>query len=804
MDIYLYHFNNYYNRRLKLYPAVEDYEDYEVYRVYSVNFNPNDGVITEHVIGADSQYNGTADYALVIENNQIISRWFIIENQRIRGGQYRLVLKRDTIADFASQVLAAPCFVEKGWVPDTDSAIFNSEQMTFNQIKKSEVQLQDDTHVPWLVGYYTKSDQALSVNIPKIEPTADITVNGIENWTYYNRLTDPVRYVGAYTLQLEFKAGGVPETAMAISRVKYNNFKSNSLNLVSAVRADGQADILQYTLKGDPILWGIIGTDINKEALNTLTAKLRANSTTLYTYADDYFPDYDTVTTYTAVNGLPGRIILDSSTGKYYKIKARETIGKKSSETAKVELTSALGYNLYNVYASTGDAVTGSRPTTNGRGNDITLGIDWYSEIYLELEALDYGAITATINPLAVGQTQNCPYNIFAIPFGQIRFLDDGENIYTSEALAMRTAMALIEQYSGQSGVLHDVQLLPYCPIQQLRDNAEGYKYPRIDLQNIPGYLYSRITDGESTVGYIFNCTSTSVQLSIEKIIEIEDYKIENETEFCRLVSPNWNGVYEFSPAKNRGLEAINVDLELKPFTPYIHLAPQFNKSGLYGKRDGDPIGLICGGDFGLTLISDAWATYERQNKNYQNIFNRQIQNLEVQHKYSRIQDIVGATVGTAQGAASGAVLGSLIGGVGAGVGAGVGGIASALGGIADYQINEQLRSETMDYTKDLFGYQLGNIKALPDSLTKVNSFNSNNTIFPILEFYGCTPEETEALKNKIKYNGMSIGRIGALKDFINPSDETYIKGQLILLDIEEDSHIVNDIAAEIYKGVRV
>lgn len=807
MDIYLYHFNNYYNRRLKLYPAVEDYEDYEVYRVYSVNFNPNDGVITEHVIGADSPYNGTADYAIIIEDNQIISRWFIIENQRIRGGQHRLVLKRDTVADFAAQVLAAPCFVEKGWVPDSDSAIFNSENMTYNQIKKDEILLKDSTRVPWLVGYYTKSNEALSVSVPQIDRTADVTVNGIENWLYYDVITKPKSAVSSVGLNLTFKTA----RDIDLVRIKYNNITTSSVSAPKVKILDTD-DLYPnerpiYNFKAD--MGGILWTEtiVDKATVKELTNQITSNADTIYNFWDDYFPSYVTIDELSTLKDIIGSTIFDSDSGKTYKVNG--TISLKSAPSnadtvKKVEVTSSLGYELYDIYSAV-PGITGARPTKNNTNyTDIQITVGTVASVQFELEELNYGAVSATINPSADGQTLNSPFNIFAIPFGELRVIDGGANVYTSETLAMRTAMALIEQYSGTSGVLHDLQLLPYCPIQEIRDNVEGYQNPRLNIADIPGYLYSKMTSGENTVGYIFNCPSTSAKFSIKRYINIKDYKIENETQFCRLVSPNWNGVYEFSPAKNRGLEAINVDLELKPFNPYIHLAPQFNESGLYGKRDGDPIGLICGGDFGLTMISDAWATYERQNKNYQNIFDRQIQNLEVQHKYARIQDIVGATVGTAQGAASGAILGSMIGGVGAGIGAGVGGIASALGGVADYQINEQLRSETMDYTKDLFGYQLGNVKALPDSLTKVNSFNPNNTIFPILEFYGCTDEETEALKNKIKYNGMSIGRIGALKDFINPSDETYVKGQLILLDIEEDSHIVNDISAEIYKGVRI
>lgn len=802
MNLHFYSsFNNYYNRKLIVYPTIDGYEAWEDFLLEDVNFNPNDGITTNHIVGGPITYNGQCDYCIAEEDNEIVSRWFVLENRRTRGGQYEVVLKRDSVADYAGPVFSAPCFVEKGWVPDTDSAIFNSEQMTFNQIKKDEILLKDSTRVPWLVGYYTKQDTALSATIEKIEPTADITVNGIENWTYYNRLTDPAKIVNAYTLDLYFKIKGLSDD-WSRGRVSYTGLTSNDIKLKSSAREDAPGVTEHYTIDGDLLLWGILGGDIDQDAIKNLTEQLTLGASDIWGYADNYFTGYLSIFDYEEIAGLPGKTIFDSTTGDFYKIKGRQYIGRTTSKKAKVQLTDSLGYEFYDIYSAT-NSITGSRPTKNSSYDDFILGIDTYTELYLELEKVNYGAVNATINPSAAGQTLNSPFNIFAIPFGEIRVIDNGTNVYTSETLAMRTAMALIEQYSGASGVLHDLQLLPYCPIQEVRESTAGGTNPRLNLAEIPDYLYSRMTDGENTVGYIFNCPSTSAQFSLKRLIDIKDYKIENETQFCRLCSPNWNGTYEFSPAKNRGLEYINVDMELKPFSPYIHLAPQFNESGLYGLRDGDPIGLICGGDFGLTMISDAWAAYERQNKNYQNIFDRQIQNLEVQQKWGRFQDIAGAATGALSGATGGAMIGSMIPG-GMGIGAGVGAAASAGAGLADVLINEQLRKETIDYTKDLFGFQMGNVRALPDSLTKVNSFNPNNTIFPILEFYGCTDEETEALRNKIKYNGMTIGRIGALKDFRNPAEETYLKGQLIRLEIPEDSHFVSDLAAEIYKGVRV
>ena len=176
--------------------------------------------------------------------------------------------------------------------------------------------------------------------------------------------------------------------------------------------------------------------------------------------------------------------------------------------------------------------------------------------------------------------------------------------------------------------------------------------------------------------------------------------------------------------------------------------------------------------------------------------FNRQIQNMEVQNNVARLNDVLGATVGSIAGAVAGSKLG---GGIGAVAGLGL----TAAAGVVDYQINEQLRKENMDYTKDMFGYQLGNIKAVPDGLSKTTAYTKNNKYFPFLEFYTCTEEEKIALKNKLKYNGMTVMRIGTINEFLQP-EQSYIKGRLIRLEGDYDNHYVNELSQELYKGVYI
>ena len=176
--------------------------------------------------------------------------------------------------------------------------------------------------------------------------------------------------------------------------------------------------------------------------------------------------------------------------------------------------------------------------------------------------------------------------------------------------------------------------------------------------------------------------------------------------------------------------------------------------------------------------------------------FNRQIQNMEVQNKYNRINDILGAGVGTLAGTAVGAKMGGVAGGV-------IGGVTAAGAGIADVIISEKLRAENMDYTKDMFGYQLGNIKAVPDSLSKTTAYTKNNKYFPFLEYYTCTEEEKNALKNKLKYNGMTVMAIGTISEYLKP-EKSYIKGRLIRLVGDYDNHYVNELSQELYKGVYI
>lgn len=181
-------------------------------------------------------------------------------------------------------------------------------------------------------------------------------------------------------------------------------------------------------------------------------------------------------------------------------------------------------------------------------------------------------------------------------------------------------------------------------------------------------------------------------------------------------------------------------------------------------------------------------------------MFDREIQNLDVNNAYQKTNDIINATVGTLGGGVAGALTGAKAGPYGAIAGAAVGLVGGAVTGAIDVQRNENLRQENKQFKIDMYNYQLGNIQALPQSLARTSALSYNNKLFPMIEYYTCTENEKEILKNKLMYNGMTIMKIGQLNEFIGTG---YVKGQIIRFnEFDEDNHMANAIYDEINKGV--
>ena len=346
---------------------------------------------------------------------------------------------------------------------------------------------------------------------------------------------------------------------------------------------------------------------------------------------------------------------------------------------------------------------------------------------------------------------RNMPFKMFCMPFADMTFFHtggNGESYFNFEA-KKNIMLAFANNISKTIGTgnIFDIQILPYCPLRT--ENNSLLFRPEVFGEHIGenkvtggglSYAYIIKKKGENpnssnSKGVFYWCDVNKFTFNINYSIQLPstalEMKVNNECDVYRLCSPNFNSQFEFNPMKNNGVNYFNVDCMYQPFNPYIHINPDFNN--LYGSDFNDSRGLVISGDFSLPQETNEWANYVQNNKSYQEIFNRQITNMEINNNYQLLSQGISAGF-SALGAGIGVsvLTNSTLGGIGAGV-------ASLGAGIADNIIMRNQQKEALDYTKDLFNFNMGNIKAMPNNITKSNPFANNNKIFPVLEYYSCT-----------------------------------------------------------------
>ena len=814
----LYRFNPYHNRRIVRYSTTNEYignpnNEAEhiaagsyIFCEYPKNFAYRDGVDTVTKVTLDNALE-TPDYCLVIDQttSAIESRWFVMDSDLYSGKSTQLTLHRDMIADYYEEVLTAPCFIEKATLNPVDPFIFNSENITVNRIKKGETLIKDKSKCAWVVGY-------LAPNTPAT------LIESVEAQDIYAAYEDAASFAAIFPskdyVKFPTNSQGLPTTCQTkevinrsvvwfgVTKTDYLNSSAldpyasinyiwtrngsvnlNYLETSKTVQGTG-FDFAPYKISGI----GFWSTFANNKIKNSLSAKKSQIQSAL---CSNFSLENSVPAALTDYDGQ--NIKIDN---KYYKLSLVRIVAEEKFREEDFSSGQSKGYvtaiNSMSCWDSVDSVATGDCGHVHVQ----------YDDYYLEAQEITSAQLKINI----LGGERDCgkmPYKMFCIPYSDngditIRYGDDSNYItYTmAQDLAIAIGKAISTKFTGAQQ-LYDLQLLPYCPDQNIIVNDHVILMPSNSSKTTLVY------DGAQTpnvIGAIYWCAGNTGTFDVNHTITVGNVKLDSITEMYRISSPNWNGQFEFNAAKNGGVSKLNVDFTYKPHTPYIHINPNFGR--LYGEDFDDARGLICAGDFSLPQTSDAWNTYQIQNKNYQNQFQRDIESLEltqsIEMKKQKFQAGVGALTGAMSGATAGAAMGGLWGGV---AGAVVGGAASAAGAAMDIKYQKQLNEEAIDYRQDQFGFQLENIKALPQNLTNVGGLTANNKIWPVVEHYSCTDEEKQAIEMKLHYNGMTVERIGTMADFLQ-EDYSYIKGKLIRLTINEDNHFIEMIANEINRGV--
>ena len=791
MTLYLLKYNNFFNRIIKTETSISEYMPYVLGTLTNINFNPNDGVDTEQIINWSGE---VPDYIVCTESTAgsagINSRWFVIEAQRTRALQLRLQLKRDVIADHLAEFKQSTAFIKRGYVPNSNPLIFNSEGNSFNQIKRGETLLRNNLNTPWIVLYLSRYNGEKKYNTFKGEfvdeasaSSTDYELDSLADYKYYKYSQTPYRYLMDDDIRFHSYVQKKPS-----SSTTYSNYHNDLMSSGAYVTYAGTADENRPIWTGSG--WAPVTTISTEQAIGDFKAILAS-----YHAGDTTGSDGLPTNTYTNFGSQLGAMDIGSESGKTIKV---------GGKLYRIVVTTENEY-VYNSKVSINESTSLGKNMTqllltkygiNTSGSNPDLAVEWSEYIYNT--EVSFQETQVASNGIKYNFTYNgavttdSAYEILATPYKDITFTDGAGVINHSGEVALQWFQDIINRYNG-AGQAFDLQIVPYMPSQLDTTNITS-------LEKV--FCYSGSLPNETNNAVAFKVPSASFSLRYSKTLPTvnKNNKISVETQLYRIVSPNGVGEYEFSPAKNGGFTGFEVDCTLIPFNPYIKVNPIFG--WMYGSDFNDYRGLILGGNYSLPILNDQWATFELQNKNYQAIFDRQIESQDYQRNWQRASDIVGAIAGTGTGALAGATAGSMM-GVGP-IGAAVGGVASAAAGITDVIANEKIYQEQKQASIETFNMQLGNVKARAQTLTRSTSYNINNKYFPYIEYFTCSDEELEAFNLQIQYRGMSVGVVGVIEDYLNPSSTTYIQGDLIEIDITDDYHMAREIANVLQGGIRI
>lgn len=787
-SVYFLKYNNYANRILKIGTQMSDYlgADSEnlLQKIENTTlWNPQDGITTEMVTAVPKTENlddfalAEPDYVIVAdEYNNIDSRWFVIECRRLQRGQYNCTLKRDVFAEAWQDLVNADCHIDRAILLNEDPLIFNPEPITVNEILHAEYPIKDATGVPWIVFYAADKPSAIT-NYDPVKHTFDVQTDNIVTWEAareFNFLPNDLK-----SIQIQ-----VPG---------YTGFKSWKLNLLP----NGMSGVTASHVT-DPV--GTMGVPqiTDPSAINNAGAISAFKSQFTLSSATDA----------AEIVSLDGKVLYDNVNDKYYRIAV--TLSAVSQVQQALGIAGSATYLWAQTMLNTCVSYLGANTVLphqletfyQYQSTSITL-----TEIAF-VSAVDIKVPTNSVKP------SDAPYYMWCMPYGKISMeVTDGTTKTVTADPVLNLSIASEIANKNSSDNTFDVQILPFCPLpDEFIDPDDGSIV--VDDTTITDFgTITQHTDSSVVKGFIFACP----KCSFTRFIEAEfypyypSYKMSDICNKVRMYAPNYSSSFEFSPARNNGINGFNIRCTYMPIQPYIRVAPLW--SGLYGNEmfDKDPRGLICSGNYSIARLNDPWVQYQEQNKNFEAIFNREIEHMDVQRKYERAGQIAGALAGTVTGAAAGAAAGTFIPGVGTIAGGIVGGIGSAVTGAADVAHAEKLFQESKSYATDLHYLQLGNVQAMPRSLSKTTAFNVDNRYFPILAYYLPTEKEADLVDQYINIHSMNVDAEGKPIDYIYNrykrqgdtfTDRGFISGSIIRIETPYDTHFVDELNKEFQKGV--
>lgn len=658
-------------------------------------------------------------------------RWFVSGITQLRTGKFQLSLLRDIISESPNTWKQEQAYITAGFASNYNK--YKRWGLPYTNTKIKQERLNFGGKSSFFVFYVNQQQQSSSIisednltikytSIPGVS-SIDYEISDLEEIQNYQYLNAGVVHCWPTsnrksTLKAVF-AGGPQDLAIDLGdqTVYTLNPTSNRFNNISG------------NIPVENIL-----TNVNNCKTYLLTA--------ISDYSITYRNSLGSSITENAVNSLApyvGKYVLNTTTNKVYLITDEpETIIHNdllSPTTLYTALTNIVWGSNTNFSSKTGN---------------------WFvfqnTEIKHNYKMTEVGVATSLDFTFSAG--------VRKLPKSAVRCVNIvSDSNHTDEEITQCLMMAQTNglNVDNTTGRILDIQ---YLPFSLATETNSDFKINNNDLT-------ARYLEQDD---FIFN-TNLSDLTNINK-----------ETDTIKIVSPSRASQYLFRPYDNEGVMEFLTKATIRPYTSTIYIRPSTQGLLLVDWDDKDC--LIIEEDFSLTNVTSEWTQYIYNNRNYLNTFERQIQGREFGRSWERRveeaqkkSDDWSARLISAQKAQTYTGNIPIISGIAAAFATGVQDQIYMEQAQLDRQYNEALYQEGMSLSRDLFEYQLDNIKSQPLIPSKVTTIDCKFLDGVYLEYYSTNETELDAIANFYKYNGNRIDDYGTFSSYWG----SVVKGKIII-----------------------
>lgn len=258
--------------------------------------------------------------------------------------------------------------------------------------------------------------------------------------------------------------------------------------------------------------------------------------------------------------------------------------------------------------------------------------------------------------------------------------------------------------------------------------------------------------------------------------------EVNKECDTIKIVSPSRASQYLFRPYNNDGIMEFRTKITLRPYNTIIYVRPSTKGLLMYDYDDKDC--LIISEDFSLTAVTSEWTNYIYNNRNYNDVFERQIQGREFERTWERKieeaqkkSDEWTSRNISAQKASTYTGNLPIISSVAGAIGTAFQDQTYMQMAQIDRQYNEATYQEGIQLSRDLFEMQLENIQSQPIVPSKISTLDAKLLPGVYLEYYSSNPSELQAINDFYKFNGNRVDAYGTFGQYLG----WFVRGKIII-----------------------